>query len=666
MIKLADIEKTEVENGEILQKTEEFFGKNSPLRESEKFGAPKYEDREQQKMMALKIAESFEKKENLCAEAPTGIGKSYAYLVPSVFYAKKIGLPVLISTETINLQEQLMLKDIPVLKKMIDGGFSATLAKGRSHYACLRRMRFIEERIKEELFENHILESIQQIILWISEGTSGEDTDIPFHFEKKAWDLLCCEGGNCFGPKCSHYRECFYWIARNAWDKADIVVANHALFFTGMKVADIFEYSFLPTYGALVFDEAHTIENEAAEHCGIRLNKIGFEIFLKKLYDPDKIKGLCMRGGDAEMEIRGIVPKILKLSSIYFKEIDAILQKNNSESMRFRQANFAKDILSEELFALAKILEKTGNQNEDSKQEMVSYVAKSEAYAEAFYQFTEMKLENYVYWAERDEKRSQIELFASPINVKELLNTGIFKDKCPTILTSATLSVEKSLNYYCGRVGFEGGEKIIFDTVFDYEKQMKIFISKSVPAPEDKNYLSALSAEIRRYTEKTHGKAFVLFTNHDNMRNCADNLREFYKKKNITLLVHGEGLSRNRILDQFRKDVDSVIFGATSFWSGVDVPGESLSNVIITKLPFLVPSHPLIQARSESEEKNGGNSFRNYQLPEAVLRFRQGIGRLIRTKTDFGIVVILDSRIISKSYGKTFLASIPKCEHIVE
>ncbi|HPN84626.1 MAG TPA: DEAD/DEAH box helicase family protein, partial [Victivallales bacterium] len=564
MIKIPEI--AEIENGsdDILLLTKDFFGDKSPLQRSDIQGAPKYEDRPQQKAMAIKIAEAFDKKENLCVEAPTGIGKSYAYLVPSVFYAKESGLPVLISTETINLQEQLMQKDIPVLEKMIEGGFSAVLAKGRSHYVCLRRMHFAEERVKEELFEDYVLDSMRKIMRWIAEGGSAEDSDISFQFERKAWEMLCCEAGNCFGPKCKHYRECFYWRARRNWDKADIVVANHALFFTSMKVADIYEYSLLPEYGAIVFDEAHTIENEAAEHGGIRLSKFGFEMFLKKLYDPDKAKGIFLKGGVLEMELRGLVGKILKLSSAYFKTISSILIEKNVDSFRFRERGFVNDLLSEELFSLSKLIGNIieNDNDEDSRQEKSSYAMKIDAYADSFHKFSNMELEDYVYWAESyDGRDDKVELFASPVNVEEILRKNIFLDGRPTILTSATLSVENSLDYYSGRVGYERGEKIILGTVFDYEKQMSIFISKSVPQPEDENYITALSQEIRKYTEKTHGKAFVLFTNYEHMRNCAEELRSFFSEKGINLLVHGEGHSRNKMIDHFRRDIDSVIFG---------------------------------------------------------------------------------------------------------
>ncbi len=646
---------------------EKFFGTESPLRNAEKHGYPKYEERPQQREMALNIATALEKGENLCIEAPTGIGKSYAYLVPAALFAKKHSLPVIVSTETINLQEQLVHKDIPVLDKMIEGGFKAALAKGRSHYVCLRRMHFAQEKAKEELFDDNVAGGIRDVARWISGGGEGDRSQMGFQTDPYSWSMVCCETGNCMGPKCQHYRDCFYWRARRTWDEADIVVTNHALLFTSIKVAGSSEYSLLPESCAIVFDEAHTIENEASSHCGLRLNKLGFESFLRKLFDPDKSRGIFFKGGTAGIEIRAAVSNILELSSLYFNSIDNIIHDRKDGTTRFRNPGFVQDLLSEELSSLSKLIQKACEleSDENASTELKSYIMKTDAFANEFHNFTCMTLENHVYWAERGE-RGKTELFAAPLDIREILGENLFNGQRPVVLTSATLSVKKSLQYFCGRIGFAAGESVMLDTVFDYASQMKIYIPKDIAPPEHQNYLDELCDGIRRYVSRTHGKAFVLFTNFEHLRACAEKLRDFFKEKGITLLVHGDGLDRTRMLDKFRKDVDSVIFGAASFWSGVDVPGESLSNVIITKLPFLVPSHPLVEARSETIEKEGGSSFTDYQLPEAILRFRQGIGRLIRTKTDRGIVAILDSRITKKSYGKAFLSSIPECEVIKE
>ncbi|MCX6984340.1 MAG: ATP-dependent DNA helicase, partial [Lentisphaerae bacterium] len=303
-----------------------------------------------------------------------------------------------------------------------------------------------------------------------------------------------------------------------------------------------------------------------------------------------------------------------------------------------------------------------GEEDDDLKQELNSMLQRCEYYRLAISDFVAMRLEDHVYWIERSTRNDMsIQLYAAPLNVNEVLQELLFKKEKPVIVTSATLSVAGKLEYYTRRIGFTNGGELVLDTPFDFESQVKIYISKQMPLPDEEGYLDAACDEIENYIRLTHGKAFVLFTSYDTMKKTGEKLRFFFENIGVTLLIQGEGKSRTAMLNEFKQDVNSVIFGVASFWMGVDVPGEALSNVIITKLPFAVPSHPLVQARTEKLEKEGGRSFMDYQLPEAVLRFRQGVGRLIRKKTDKGIIVILDRRVISKRYGKIFLDSIPKC-----
>jgi ATP-dependent DNA helicase DinG len=300
-------------------------------------------------------------------------------------------------------------------------------------------------------------------------------------------------------------------------------------------------------------------------------------------------------------------------------------------------------------------------EDEELKLELGAQLMVCAYYHQELFDFMNMGRENHVYWTEMKNKgATSVQLNAAPLDIGAMLREILFRKDFPVILTSATLSVCGKLDYYSGRVGYEGGEGAVLDSPFDFMKQAKLFIPR-MPNPDADEFFGALCENIELFVAKTHGKAFVLFTSYDLLKRCATATRPFFEEKGITLLVQGEGKSTSSMLSEFKSDIDSVIFGTNSFWMGVDVPGEALSSVIITKLPFSVPDHPLIQARAEKIESQGGSSFRDYSLPEAVLRFRQGIGRLIRTRTDKGIIVILDGRVRTKSYGRYFIDSIPKC-----
>lgn len=642
-----------------------FFTPSSPLKDAVKYGGRPFEFRPQQNEMASAVAASLEKGENLCVEAPTGIGKSFAYLVPAIQFSVTQKHPVLITTETINLQEQLIEKDIPILRKLIGTDFSAALAKGRSNYLCKRRLAIASGGTAFDLVPNTaVLSEIERISKWTDTTEDGSLSDIDFRISQQAWNSVCCEGGNCAGPKCRQFRECFYWKARREWDKADILIANHALFFTDLKIKQNEESldSLLPVYSAVIIDEAHTLEDNAAEYLGLHLSSSSIHYFLTRLYNPENGKGLLLRKGEKVLELRKLVASIIERAKTFFNLFDNILLEHDDSLLRVLRPPAVPDMLSQELDKLASSLDEYSKDEEtdkDLKLELASHCERARALCEGIYQFLSMALEEHVYWIAKENMR--ISLYAAPLNVSELLGQYLFSGKFPVILTSATLTVDRKLNYFRERTGFRGGPEKTLDSPFNYKEQAAIYIPRHMPEPNDEHYLDAAIREIEKYVMMTHGKAFVLFTSYQMLKSCAEILADFFREQDITLLVQGEDLTRSAMLHKFKTDTNSVIFGTTSFWTGVDVPGEALSNVIITKLPFSVPSHPLIIARSERIEREGRSSFMHYSLPEAVLRFRQGTGRLIRSRDDKGIIVILDRRIISKKYGKSFLNSIPEC-----
>ena len=654
----------------VINDTGIFFGSKSPLKAKAMESGFNYEPRSQQIEMSYYVAESLENRHNLCIEAPTGVGKSFAYLVPAIILSRQTAHPVVISTETISLQEQLIQKDIPLLQELFNFEFEAVLAKGRSNYLCKRRLLLaIGSHSGDYLPLDSLKTQAEDIADEANQMTQCTKSDLNIEIDDRVWDTVCCELGNCKGPKCTFFRSCFYWVERKKWDKAEIIIANHALLFTDLKLKSMedAETSLLPPYGALIFDEAHTLEDCAANHLGIKISKSGFRYQLNKLFNPERGKGLLMRSGEDNLEMRAITAETHKAADSFFKNIHEKLIENRIDELRIRQPGEVQDTVTVSLNNLQKHLRNyiTLQEDDDYKQELTSLLQKLTGYHSDFFDFLNLNLTNFVYWIEKKGNYENIFLNAAPINVSTLLQDLLFSRNFPVILTSATLSVNNSMDYYRNRVGFINGPEKTLGSPFDYSKQVKLFTSKKIPLPNDEQYEEKIVDHIKHFLQQTQGKAFVLFTSYYLLKKVAEELRSDLEDLNITLFVQGEGMSRTAMLNAFKKDINSVIFGTSSFWMGVDVPGEALSNVIITKLPFAVPSHPLNKARAEKVEEAGNSSFLHYSLPEAVLKFKQGIGRLIRKKNDKGIIVILDSRIVNKHYGKMFIKSIPECPHII-
>ena len=446
-----------------------------------------------------------------------------------------------------------------------------------------------------------------------------------------------------------------------AWAAADIVVANHALFFTDLKMQlESGDYSggLLPDYGAVVIDEAHTLEDNAADHLGLHLTYGGFKAFLNRLYNPDTARGLLMRPGTGSLELRSQVAGLKSLAKDFFGQFQEYLQQGNDSIRSIERPGIFSNFLQSPLMDFRCALgDYTREQSDaDFRSELESLVQQCDAYIDEFHTFVNMTRPESVYWVEDDSR--QLVLQTAPLNVAEILSEDLFGREFPVITTSATLTVDRRFNYFIARTGFTGGITRQLSSPFDPQK-VKLYVGNSMPDPSSEAYENALFKALERYISLSDGKAFVLFTSYSLLRKAADALEGFLFHNRIKLLMQGGDMSRSMLLNEFKKDVRSVLFGTDSFWTGVDVPGESLSNVIITKLPFSVPTHPLMQARSERIKLQGGNAFFDYSLPEAVLKLRQGAGRLIRSSSDSGMIVILDSRLTTKRYGRTFLNSLP-------
>lgn len=639
------------------------FNKDGILKEH----MPRYEYRETQVQMAQAINKVLEAEEYLIIEAGTGVGKSIAYLVPAVIWAVKNGKKIVISTNTINLQEQLVYKDIPLLGKIIPYEFSAVLVKGRNNYLCLRKFQRALDDEYDLLVASEFRDELEQIKKWVKKTQDGSLADINNQPSQQLWDEVCCELDNCLGKKCPYFAVCFFQKARAKIFKADVLIVNHHLCFSDLALRQMGK-NILPGYDAVIFDEAHTVEQIATEHFGIEISNFGIKYLLNKLYNPKANRGILMY----LQESAGIkiVLELHRIADSFFEKLYNILKKQESGILRPNSGDIP-DVFGPNLIELHKELKKIkekAKNNLDAQQELSTQIRRVEDLLEKLSAFRNQTLLGHVYWIELEAgKHQRMVMQAYPVIVGHYLKMNLFDIVKTVIFTGATLSVNKSFEYFKKRIGMEEIEELRLGSGFDYAKQMKVYVPSDMPSPKQiEAYKTALADKILKYLDYTGGKAFVLFTNNKLMREIYEKVSPALIDKGINTFIQGDGLSKHRMLEKFREDINSVLFGTDSFWTGVDVEGEALSNVIITRLPFAVPDHPLTKARIEFIEENEGNAFMDYSLPQAILKLRQGVGRLIRSKTDKGIIVILDNRIITSFYGKHFFNSLPDCPKIIE
>ena len=672
---------------------------------------PAYEVRPQQVRMVELVATAFNEGRHLLVEAGTGVGKSMAYLVPAIFWSKQNGDKVVVSTNTKNLQEQLFFKDLPLLREVLGVEFEAAMIKGRKNYLCVRKLLYLLEEAERELGEEERV-ALLAVLVWAAETETGdvaENTGFLAFRQRELWGKLCSAAEECPGPGCAERRRCFLARARALAMLADIVVANHAVVFSELA-ADAASVV-LPRHDHLVFDEAHNLEDAATDHLGCQVDWWEVARFTRRLLrkqrrGPERgllpsLRYRLKRGRerhltDAEKHLDGLIVRsngavreVEDRLEAFLQSLAVVCPEGARESVRYEREsrdpqlwavveqekkNLVSAIgrLRKDLDHIIEALEAVEDRDFAHRAESIcdlKGVREGLAGIEEALDFLiEAKDDGYVYWVERYGRRAaQRRIAAAPIRVGPMLKERLYERKDTIVFTSATLSAAGSFEFLKDRIGLDQVEpaKLIEEDVgspFDYDRQMLVCIPSYIPEPggeDDSGYLAEAGKALLDIFRASQGRGLGLFTSYYMLNLSYPKLKTVLEAEGIVVLGQGFDGERRAITRMFRRDTHSVLLGTDSFWEGVDVPGEALSCLVIVRLPFAVHTAPIVQARCEEVEERGMSAFLHYTLPSAVIRFKQGSGRLIRTRNDFGVVVVLDRRVLSRNYGRHFLRSLP-------
>lgn len=657
-----------------------------------------YEYRPQQVDMLRSVANALSNSLHLMVEAGTGTGKSLAYLIPAAYWAMKNNTRVVVSTNTINLQDQLMNKDIPDLCQALDIPLRAAVLKGRSNYLCPRRLAAMRRRKPENVHEMRVL---GKVLVWLLESRTGDRTEINLNgtVERMVWSRLSAEDEGCrlevclkrTGGRCPFYR------AKIAAENAHLLVVNHALLLadtaTGNRV--------LPPFDYLIVDEAHHLESATTNAMSFGVRAIDITRLIRELGGGKtgilgRFVTLCedLLKPAQMAALTQLVEKAADFSvrfdsqmNQYYRALDAFLEEKRDgrplgtypqqerilPSIRtlpiwldveiaWEQANETLNglmiILRELRTPMRELADQDNEEAEDMWGSLGNMFSRMEEIQHNVNGLTMEPDLDTIYWVEINPKYMEVNLNAAPLHIGNLMEKYLWYEKECVILTSATLTTNGEFEYLRQRLNAEDADELVVGSPFDYETSALVYVATDVPEPSDFNgHQRAVEAAIASVAKASGGRMLALFTSYAQLQRTSNKLAPILAQDDIQVYEQGEGASRNKLLETFRETERAVLLGTRSFWEGVDVPGDALSVLMIVKLPFDVPSDPIIAARSETFE----DPFYQYALPEAILRFRQGFGRLIRTQTDRGVVVILDKRVLTKQYGRLFLESLPQC-----
>lgn len=670
---------------------------------------PAYEDRPQQLEMALNVANALNEGSHALAEAGTGIGKSLAYLVPVIMWASENNRRAVVSTNTINLQEQLLYKDIPLLQQALPFGFKAVLVKGRANYLCKRKFYELLQR-GEDLVEDKDLPDLQAMMQWEKTTRDGTRSELGFTPSGELWELVSSEADLCLRLNCPFFRDCFFHQARRETLDAQVLIVNHSLLFADIalrsKGADT---GVLPEYHCIILDEAHNAERAATDWLGARVTRLSFSRLLARLYNlrGNRAKGLLVvlenklaANQDLDNKLvrellelvrQQVVPNCMSVSqeaNEFFEAAAAYFSEQGDKEVKLRlpgkfanspgweklrqqtQSLFiATGRLEKSLAVLRTRMDQLGPQGFEAVLsqafELDGIRARLKALETDLQEVMMGEDESLVRWIElMPSRRGQRADFCyAPLTVIQVLKENLWEKYSSVVLTSATMTVNKSFDYIRDRLGLDRTFKVKelqYESPFNYRQQVRLGIATDLPDPAQPAFQAKIIPVILKSLQASRGRGLVLFTSFSLLKMTAEALREELSRQGIAMLCQGD-MPRHRLLERFRQETHSVLMATSSFWEGVDVPGESLSNLILTRLPFNVPDEPVFQARMEELRRQGSNPFYSFQMPQAVLRFKQGFGRLIRSQGDKGVVLVLDKRIATRAYGSWFLESLPPC-----